>query len=350
MQGQIRLAVICMVLVVATPGTASLPAAGFSFEQAADNSQRALLVRRDAGGQPDLRFGEGGRAVLDGIHPSRVVTDARGNLLVVGRTTQSPSVPAVLRLTPGGRPDLGWGTGGLSAGAPVAGPALATEAVPLGDGRMLLLGRLEAPTYRAALWVIDAGGRFEASWLLHVDGTGSWPLSMTVIDGGPSLMVALGTLHPKGPMSEAHIFTPARGTADPPERLVRQSLPDDWTATPLLARVKQRWFWTDPERPDIKPIAARASDENDDRAQWAWQTARLEPARAAAMPTATGPLPMAMGEPSSTASGGAAFLPFTAAPPSPAPRQDAGLALWVAGLLLAGAIYAVARLLSHKDD
>jgi len=221
----------------------------------------------------DSRFGRQGEALIGGITPSVVVTDARGNHYVVGHTLEQAPAPAVQRFFPNGILDTTFGVGGTSVGAPVTG-AQARHAVPLGDGRLLIFGEVERLNAQAAIWLVQADGRFAPEWLL-MSGTNS--SRVLNLERGSDESVVLGLLvgADRGVTLEAHVVVAGREGAQMPETLARQPLPKGWSR-PVLQKRAKGWFWALPDEPE-KTAVRLSGVESDEPSPWTWRSLASPP-------------------------------------------------------------------------
>jgi hypothetical protein len=304
---------------------------GVALESEAQAPWRHYLVRRN-NGAPDTRFGENGRALLEGMTPRGVTSDLRGRYLVAGQTRDARPRPVVRRYLANGHIDPSWGEQGATTGAPLAGSATAT--LPLGDGRTLVLGEVERLNPQAALWIVGTDGQFEARWLLMSEVPSSRALSFVRVTADTA-MLGLLVGGDAEVMLEGYLFVAARDGDALPERVVKQRLPKGWSTSPQLERSDRGWFWVDPEQPKPTSVRAAGTDEAD-TAFWTWQSGPTSALNEQAPPAASQPV--------AHESGGAAFNPFverraadTPAPAKPAFDVDgADLTLFAFAALAAG--------------
>jgi len=126
------------------------------------------LERRTAYGLTDGRFGPRGRIRFtmgrDYEPPAGLRVDAAGRVFVIGSSQPSGGIirPVLLRFLPNGQPDPSWGENGRSEEAPAAWGSRALDALPLADGRVLVVGTVEITgDERAAVWHLAADGRLD---------------------------------------------------------------------------------------------------------------------------------------------------------------------------------------------
>lgn len=315
----------------APPPAASAPAARADGVALEAGAQGMALVAR-SGGRLDLRFGEGGRTVLEGMAAQQVLTDTRGFHHVIGQRQGLPPRLEVRRFVPAGRPDTAWGDQGRASGALVDGAA-ARQGLLLPDGRLLVAGEVERLNPQAALWWVSADGRIDTRWLMLEGAASSRVMSVLPTDGG-AVMLGLLTGGPQGAMLEVHLWTPSRDAEVAlPERIGRQPLPKGWSASPVLQRRDKGWFWVDPEAPQPQ-LTRVAGTDGDEDAGWQRRAGPLAAPQAATPVTA---------EP-----GGALYSPWATpsagvqATPSPAkpiaaetsPASPSGVSPWLLGVAL----------------
>lgn len=288
----IRSAIAATLLALGLLAPARPAQAGVALESEAQAPWRSFLVRR-ASGAADARFGSDGRVQIDAISPRSVVSDDRGRHLVAGQTRGGERRAAVQRYLSDGQLEATWV-------APYAHNATAIEAMPLGDGRTMLLGEVEQLNTQAALWIADIDGRFEPRWLLLSEATSSRVLSLVRTDPDTA-MLGLKVGRDAGVMLEVYVFTAARNGDAVPERVAKQSIPPGWGgATLQLERREQGWFWVAADLPKRPSVRVAGSDEAD-VPLWSWQQVVEGVAQAAAAASPAEP-------------GGAVYNPFVERP------------------------------------
>ncbi|HEV8313927.1 MAG TPA: hypothetical protein VGQ23_12735 [Burkholderiaceae bacterium] len=264
---------------------------GVVLETEAQAPWRSFLVRR-TNGAADPRFGSDGRVQIDAISPRSVVADDRGRFLVAGQTRGAEQRLAVQRYLSNGQLDATWL-------APLGDHATAVEAMPLGDGRTLVVGEIERLNRQASLWIADIDGGFEPRWLLQNEATSSRVLSLVRTEPD-TVMLGLKAGRDAGVTLEVYFFTVARNGDALPERIAKQPIPAGWgCATLQLERREQGWFWVAADLPKRPSVRVAGSDEAD-VPLWAWQQGTSTAAQVAG-PSASSPLPEA---------GGAVYSPF----------------------------------------
>lgn len=256
-----------LLLLVGNPASAGqwsiTTASGQKVQIAAEESRggaRLFVERRQADGKPDPRFGVRGRVPIslgpDNEPPAGLALDDAGRVIVIG-ATQSPAgarLPVVLRLLPAGDPDPTWSVGGVSTEAPAPGNARALDALPLRDGRMLVVGTVEVNgVERAAAWHLRADGRLDTSAarpsrFVLASQDASRAVSLTLLNDG-QVMLGVRVLTDADMMLEGHSFDP--GDADATPMLVtRQPWPPAWSDAPVWLPIPGSPRWADPARPE----------------------------------------------------------------------------------------------------
>ena len=324
----IRCAITAALMVLGLLAPAQPAQAVVAVEFEAQAPWRSFLVRR-ASGAADARFGSDGRVQIDAISPRSVVSDDRGRYLVAGQTRGGERRTAVQRYLSNGQLEATWV-------GPFANNATAIEAMPLGDGRTLLLGEVEQLNTQAALWIADIDGRFEPRWLLLSEATSSRVLSLVRTDPDTA-MLGLKVGRDAGVTLEAYDFTAARNGDAVPERIAKQPIPPGWSgATLQLERREQGWFWVAADLPKRASVRVSGSDEAD-VPLWSWQQGVEAVAQAAAA--------------SSAEPGGAVYNPFVERPvelsAKPAVARDSERTDWpllaIATLAAGFAVLTLAR-------
>jgi hypothetical protein len=330
------LGVLCALAGLSLGAAAAGPAiadAGVTVQTEAQPPWRSFLVRRGSGSL-DARFGVDGRVLVDRISPRGVAADDRGRYVVAGRTRGGEPRPALQRFLSNGAIDPSWGVQGTTIDAPVAAPSTAIAAMPLGDGRTLVIGEVERLNPQAALWIVGTDGRFEPRWLLLSEAPSSRVLSLVRVSADTA-MIGVQAGRPSGVVLEAHVFTVARDGDGVPEVIARQPVPKNWGgAVPLLERRDNGWFWVDSDQPKRPSVRAVGVDESDGPL-WAWQRGAQPMAQQA---LSVAPAPAA---PETRDPGGAAFNPFVErrgadAPPPASEPGGSELAIWGLVLLVGG--------------
>ncbi|WP_157991588.1 hypothetical protein [Caldimonas tepidiphila] len=322
----------------------------FTIEVRDQSTQQYFIARRNAGGVIDLRFGEQGYLHVRDMVPLSIVIDDRGYLYVVGKTQGTTPRPVLQRLTPNGQLDTTWADNGRTDPMALPANAAAEHALPLGNGRVLVLGELQGMNRQAALWMVDASGRFEPRWLLLSELPSSQALSLARF-GTDSVLVGLRVSRRAGVALEGHVHTPVLYGAELPEVVVRQPMPEGWSSSAVLEHRDEGWFWIDPEQKEDEskkqtnsgkkatPSSIRVVGVDEaDMTLWTWQKGPSN----SAPPVETAPPSIPQSPPQQeTLSGGAAFNPFaTSAPkvqnPPQSPSPSSGWQpLTILGFLLA---------------
>lgn len=289
------------------------------------------LERRLKDGSPDPRFGPRGRRPLDlapdGNPPTGLRLDSTGRILVVA-TAKGPGTafqPLVLRFLATGANDLSWGNNGRSSVAPTASNASALDALPLPDGRVLVLGLIDSGDEQAAAWHLAANGELDgtnvpSSRFVLYGAVSSRGVSLSVVD---ARQVVLGLRVQQGDdmLLEAHAFDPTEPDALP-QVISRQLWPPAWTDAPVWLATGGGWRWVDPANLAAPSVAAVRSGPR------GWKWVSLVPVTPAAAIVAPEP-------------GGAVYNPF----PARAGREDTGSGAGERGdwsILIAGAVLALA--------
>ncbi|MDH5331279.1 MAG: hypothetical protein OEW27_15160 [Aquincola sp.] len=286
------------------------------IDDGTDGPYAQHVERRHADGQPDLRFGRGGRVAFTlgpgSLGPHALRIDAKGRLLVTGSAFApgDRSAPATVRFLADGSPDYTWGVRGASLTPAAAGDASGIDVLAMADDTVLLLGQVESPasTLQPALWHLRADGQpdpgFGSAGVLVAGGLGhATPLGLRADDDGAAL-IALQVQGQGATWLEVHRWTP--GMVEP-QLVSRQRLPGSWHGTPALDRRDGRWQWIDAGARSGLPLAATA-------VRATWTRGDVEPAP-----------PMAGTDDSAAASDGKAFFnPFAQAQARTPGAIDAG--------------------------
>lgn len=234
---------------------ATTAASGQKVQIVAEESSggaKLYVERRQADGKPDPHFGVRGRVAItmgpDNEPPSGLVLDDAGNVIVIGATQSlsGATQPVLLRLVPGGDPDRAWGVGGRSTDAPASGNARAFDALPLRDGRLLVVGTLEVDgDEHAVAWHLDANGRLDtsaapASRFMLARLASSRAVSLTSV-GDTQVILGVRVLADADMLLEGHSFDTGDANAMP-KLVSRQPWPSAWTDAPVwLARAAPGW-------------------------------------------------------------------------------------------------------------
>ncbi len=233
-------------------------AEGFSFE------------RRNPDGTRDRQFGTRGRVPVEpgtsGSVPTTIRADASDHIFMAGTgpIADRSSGATVSRFLSTGRIDVRWGDQGLARLPVASGDGLATDLMPLPDGSVVVVGRVEDKgAQRASIWRIDPSGHAELSFgqqgaLLAT----ALPLSQVLsIQQGTQTSLQLAVQTSEGGRSWLEMHRWQSGDAVP-SRVARQELPDQWVGPASLVLKNGQWFWLDPSQPD-SPVAAVLLDRPD---------------------------------------------------------------------------------------
>lgn len=273
------------------------------------------LERRTPDGLTDGRFGPRGRIRFtmgqDYEPPAGLRVDGAGRVLVIGSSQPTGGVirPVVLRFLPNGQPDSSWGVNGRSEEAPAGWGSRALDALPLADGRVLVVGTVEVTgDERAALWRLTPEGRLDESAGLGnrvalASSDASRVVSLSTVQEG-EVMLAVRVLTDAGMLLEGHALKPAEVDATP-SLVSRQPWPPAWVDAPDWRSRR----WVDPVRPNDS-VAAVLAGPRSHTVPWEPLVRNVpeSPLPTASVPTAT-PAPT---EANATGAGpgGAAFNPY----------------------------------------
>ena len=306
-------------VVQATDWVARLPSGAelAIVEDPANANNPYRLERRQPAAGLDRQFGQAGSVALnlggETGSPSGLRVDAQGHIVVVGHVLPGNTMrmPVLLRFDARGQADARWATGGRAQITNFGADLAAEDALPLGDGKLLVLGTSEGKIERAVLWRLSANGQLDTGF-----GSGGW-LSLrsdlavqgiSLAASGAAVMIGLMVTQSSGTWLEVHRWNPAQ-LADP-VLVARQALPQNWVGLPVLEPRQDKCGWLSPA--------------DGFGGQRAWQPCQMLP-QAQAVAWRTGPAPVAPAPeavaPDAVAApagneGSVAFSPYAAPPPT----------------------------------
>lgn len=232
--------------VVKLPGGAELAIT----EDPMGNRNPFRLERRQPGIGLDRQFGQAGSVPLfageDNTAPTGLRVDTQGGVIVIGFNLNASRtrVPVLMRFDARGAPDRRWGPGGRLLTL-AFGSDLAPEDVwPMADGSVIAIGTSEGKVERAVAWRVGADGRLDSGfgrggWLVLPIARGAEGLSLAMVDS--LLMFGVLTGQDGRPMLEVHRWDPAKG--GDPVVVARQPMPEDWVGQPSFAQRNGQWGW-----------------------------------------------------------------------------------------------------------
>ena len=226
-----------------------------------------LLESRLADGLPDGQFGPRGRIPIklgpDNGEPSSLRVDQAGRVLVTGSTQASGGAlhPVVLRILPTGAPDPTWGNAGRSVVAPTTANAGALDALPMADGRVLVLGLIDdSQGEHAAVWYLTDDGRLDprtapSSRFMLEGNESSRGISVAPAAGEAKVMLAVRAFRGDQQWLEGYLFDPGDPVALP-TLITRQPWPMSLIGAPHWLAGAMQGTWGDSSYPEAPPVSA----------------------------------------------------------------------------------------------
>lgn len=257
---------LCMTAGPVAALTAATPAGDtlVIVDQRLPGGETHRLERRGADGRPDGRYGSAGGAAFalgpEGEPPALLVPDATGRAWVAGGAmTNDGQRTVVLRFTPQGLPDRGFGRNGRAELAPGDHETRPLQVLPQADGSAWIAG----------MWIDDAGDEKPGLWRVRADGLvdagigqrGLWQLpgsafaEPVALLTAPSGETALGLKRGDGASWWLEAYVWRAGEA--PRPLPPQPLAAGDTGTWQLAWREGGWVWHDGRT--ALPAVAQAS-------------------------------------------------------------------------------------------